>query len=417
MQSAQGAAAQGGQQVVTSGLASTTLVEESYPLCTVTVYVHGGGLATIYSDNSSTPLANPFTATSAGYWDFYAANGRYDVVLSDNAGSGPASPVTISDLLLNDPSGAAAVSSVFGRTGVVVAVSGDYAVADVTGAAPLASPTFTGTPAGPTAAPGTNTTQLATTAFVTAAIPAAGVTSVFSRTGAVVATSGDYTVSQVTGAAPAASPTLTGTPVAPTAAPGTNTTQLATTAFVHDAVAAATNAVSSVFGRTGAVVATAGDYAVGDVTGAAPLANPVFTGDPQAPTPATGDNDTSIATTAFVKAQGYLTSTAFTSATFVTPQIGNLGTTLNAIITALGVAPNSAYTSISAQTGQEQTFAVTGAAVTGIAMASPTTGLGNTGLAWVAWVSASDTVTVRIINPTSGALTPDAVNWNIVVIQ
>jgi hypothetical protein len=33
----------------------------------------------------------------------------------------------------------------------------------------------------------------------------------------------------------------------------------------------------------------------------APLASPVFTGDPQAPTPATTDNDTSIATTAFVK--------------------------------------------------------------------------------------------------------------------
>lgn len=35
--------------------------------------------------------------------------------------------------------------------------------------APLASPTFTGTPAGPTAASGTNTTQLATTAFVQSA--------------------------------------------------------------------------------------------------------------------------------------------------------------------------------------------------------------------------------------------------------
>lgn len=33
----------------------------------------------------------------------------------------------------------------------------------------------------------------------------------------------------------------------------------------------------------------------------APLASPVFTGDPQAPTPATADNDTSIATTAYVK--------------------------------------------------------------------------------------------------------------------
>ena len=38
-----------------------------------------------------------------------------------------------------------------------------------------------------------------------------------------------------------------------------------------------------------------------------PLASPTFTGDPKAPTPATADNDTSIATTAFVKAQGYAT--------------------------------------------------------------------------------------------------------------
>lgn len=38
------------------------------------------------------------------------------------------------------------------------------------GGAPLASPTFTGTPKGPTATAGTNTTQLATTAFVQALI-------------------------------------------------------------------------------------------------------------------------------------------------------------------------------------------------------------------------------------------------------
>lgn len=68
------------------------------------------------------------------------------------------------------------------------------------------------------------------------AVPSGGgggaVTSVFTRTGAVVATSGDYSVGQVTGAAPLASPALTGVPTAPTASPGTNTTQLATTAFV-----------------------------------------------------------------------------------------------------------------------------------------------------------------------------------------
>jgi hypothetical protein len=53
------------------------------------------------------------------------------------------------------------VLSVAGRTGAVT-----LAVADVSGAAPLASPTLTGTPAAPTAAVNTNTTQLATTAFV-----------------------------------------------------------------------------------------------------------------------------------------------------------------------------------------------------------------------------------------------------------
>lgn len=75
--------------------------------------------------------------------------------------------------------------------------------------APLASPALTGTPTAPTAAKATNTTQIATTAFVKTVV-------------------GDY--------ATKASPTFTGTPKAPTAAAGTNTTQIATTAFVKNAV-------------------------------------------------------------------------------------------------------------------------------------------------------------------------------------
>ena len=63
-----------------------------------------------------------------------------------------------------------------------------------------------------------------------------GTASVFGRTGAVTAQSGDYAVGQVTGAAPLASPGLTGTPTAPTAAASTNTTQVATTAFAHGVV-------------------------------------------------------------------------------------------------------------------------------------------------------------------------------------
>jgi hypothetical protein len=57
--------------------------------------------------------------------------------------------------------------------------------------------------------------------------------------------------------------------------------------------------VNSFNGRSGAVQL----YTV-DITdaGGAPIASPVFSGNPQAPTPASTDNDQSIATTAFVKA-------------------------------------------------------------------------------------------------------------------
>jgi hypothetical protein len=68
--------------------------------------------------------------------------------------------------------GGGGVNSVFGRSGAVVAASGDYTVSQVTGAAPLASPTFTGTASGPTANPGDSSTKLATTAFVQSALPA-----------------------------------------------------------------------------------------------------------------------------------------------------------------------------------------------------------------------------------------------------
>jgi hypothetical protein len=44
------------------------------------------------------------------------------------------------------------------------------------------------------------------------------------------------------------------------------------------------------------------------LSGKAPLASPTFTGDARCVTPATSDNDTSIATTAFVKNQAYLTA-------------------------------------------------------------------------------------------------------------
>lgn len=103
--------------------------------------------------------------------------------------------------------------------------------------APVASPTFTGTPAAPTATVGTNTTQIATTAFVIANAGTLGNTTPnMDGTGAAgsaaTAARSDHVHPTDTSRAPLASPALTGTPTAPTAAVGTNTTQVATTAFV-----------------------------------------------------------------------------------------------------------------------------------------------------------------------------------------
>lgn len=103
--------------------------------------------------------------------------------------------------------------------------------------APTDSPSLTGTPTTTTAAADTNTTQIASTAFVLgqagASLPlvngtaAAGTSPRYSRM--------DHVHPTDTSRAPLASPALTGTPTAPTASPGTNTTQLATTAFVEAA--------------------------------------------------------------------------------------------------------------------------------------------------------------------------------------
>jgi len=64
--------------------------------------------------------------------------------------------------------------------------------------------------------------------------------------------------------------------------------------------------------------------AVMTMLGAAPLASPTFTGTPLAPTPSTSDSSTKIATTAFVKAQGYGTG----SVTSVTAGSGLSGGTI-----------------------------------------------------------------------------------------
>ncbi|HFQ8100863.1 TPA: hypothetical protein ACHS94_002166, partial [Citrobacter freundii] len=114
--------------------------------------------------------------------------------------------------------------------------------------------------------------------------------------------------------APKESPTLTGTPTAPTAIKTDNSTKLATTGHVKNVVAY---------------------YA--------PLASPGLTGKPTAPTAAQASNDTQLATTAFVKA-------ALAALVASSPEALD---TLNELAAALGNDPNFATTMTNALAGKQ----------------------------------------------------------------
>ncbi len=174
---------------------------------------------------------------------------------------------------------------------VIANVDGLQAALDAK--ASLTSPGLTGTPTAPTAASSTNTVQIATTAFVQQAIvdfgpgdmlkssydadndgkvdaaevadaaPWAGITG---KPTSFTPASHSHPVSQVTGLQAAlnakaalASPVLTGTPTAPTAASGTNTTQLATTAFVAVAIGALIDAAPGAMDTLNELAAALGD--------------------------------------------------------------------------------------------------------------------------------------------------------------
>lgn len=110
---------------------------------------------------------------------------------------------------------------------------------DLAARAPLASPTFTGTPAAPTPTAGDSTTKVATTAFV------------------------------ATSFAPLASPTLTGDPKAPTPTAGDNDTSIATTAFVQTAAANTGGTVAMQASKTANYTAAAGDFVPCSASGGA----------------------------------------------------------------------------------------------------------------------------------------------------
>lgn len=196
----------------------------------------------------------------------------------------PTAPIVLSvesnGAVLNLTTGgsAGAVTSVNGQTGAVT-------VSALSNPMTASGDMITGGAAGvPTRLPAGSANNVLTIigGVPTWQAPSGGgaVTSVFGRTGAVVATSGDYAVGQVTGAAPLASPALTGTPTAPTQAALTNNTDVATTAYTDSAVAVekaraqaaeATKAglLTPTAVKTGAYSAAAGDYVPCDTTSGA----------------------------------------------------------------------------------------------------------------------------------------------------
>ncbi|WP_295512733.1 head decoration protein [uncultured Sulfitobacter sp.] len=174
--------------------------------------------------------------------------------------------------------------------------------------------------------------------------------------------------------APLASPALTGSPTAPTAVAGTNSTQIATTAFVNEAIAGfgAGDMAKSIYdtdndgkvdaaevadaapwsgitGKPTSFTPSSHGHSIAQVTGLqtaldakAPLVSPALTGSPTAPTATTGTNTTQIATTAFVAA-------AFGALIDAAPGAMD---TLNELAAALGDDPNFATTVTNALAGK-----------------------------------------------------------------
>lgn len=116
--------------------------------------------------------------SGGGTWTTYSSSGLSGMTATQVAIAGSATTITSSKALAGAGAGVTTgpTSSTIGDVSTFSTTTGQLQDSGtlLSSLAPLASPTFTGVPAAPTATGGTNTTQLATTAFVQAAIAAAG---------------------------------------------------------------------------------------------------------------------------------------------------------------------------------------------------------------------------------------------------
>ncbi|MCO6445180.1 MAG: carboxypeptidase regulatory-like domain-containing protein, partial [Anaerolineae bacterium] len=74
-----------------AAIAQASVLVKTYP---------GGVTATIYSDDGVTETTNPLTTDANGRFSFYAADGRYQLVISK---TGVIEQLTLTDILLHDP--------------------------------------------------------------------------------------------------------------------------------------------------------------------------------------------------------------------------------------------------------------------------------------------------------------------------
>lgn len=157
------------------------------------------GIASLASAATLTPiqLLNP-TGSTAG--QAIVSTGASTAPGWATVQAGSLTPVASNTVIANVTASSASPTAVAlpscSATGSALLYTTSTGFGCATGYAPLASPTFTGTPAAPTASVGTNTTQIATTAFVQgqyAAPPAIGNTT--ANTGAFTTLAASSTVS------------------------------------------------------------------------------------------------------------------------------------------------------------------------------------------------------------------------------
>lgn len=187
-----------------------------------------------------------------------------------------------------------------------------------------------------------------------------------------------------------ASPTFTGTPAAPTASPGTNTTQVATTAFTTAAVTAATGALGTMATQAASSVAITG----GSITGITDLT--VADG---------GTGASSITANSVILGNG---SSALSGNLVAPGTLGNLLTSDGTTWTSAAPAA-SGVTSFNTRTG-----AVTLSAAD---VLSASAGIAANDIGSYAWLGDTSTTTTTFGNTRAGTnLTPAGVgkggNWN-----